>query len=75
MSPFWMSLRFHCPMHGPHALARTVAPMALRSSIWPSRRMVAKIWSEPGVTRNVLFAFRPCSLACRAMCAERLMSS
>ena len=48
-SPVSMSSRFHCPMHGPHALASTVAPIASRSSSRPSRSIVARTCSEPGV--------------------------
>jgi hypothetical protein len=43
----------HWPMHGPQALASTVAPIASRSAIWPSRSMVASICSEPGVIRGL----------------------
>ena len=37
-------------MQGPQALASTVASMAWREAIWPSRSMVARTCSEPGVT-------------------------
>jgi hypothetical protein len=40
-SPFWMSSRFHWPMHGPQAFASTTPPMASSAAIWPSRWMVA----------------------------------
>ena len=51
--------RSHWPMHGPHALARTVAPMASKSASSPSRSMVARICSEPGVMSSSHFALRP----------------
>ena len=41
--------RFHWPMHGPQAFASTVAPIASRSASSPSRSMVARTCSEPGV--------------------------
>ncbi len=34
------SLRFHCPMHGPHAFASTVPPIFWKVSMMPSRLMV-----------------------------------
>ena len=51
--------RDHCPMHGPQAFARTVAPTASRSARRPSRSIVARICSEPGVTSNSVLAVRP----------------
>ena len=48
-SPFLISVRFHWPMQGPQALARTVPPTLLKTSIRPSRSMVALICSLPGV--------------------------
>ena len=36
------SARFHCPMHGPHALARTVAPASSNVAVKPSRVIVAR---------------------------------
>ena len=48
-SPFLISVRFHCPMHGPHALARTVPPTFSKMSSRPSRAIVALICSLPGV--------------------------
>ena len=41
-----------CPIHGPHALANTVAPVSSRSSVTLSRSIVALICSEPGVQRK-----------------------
>ncbi|CAB4614203.1 unannotated protein [freshwater metagenome] len=74
---FWViSLeRSHWPMHGPHALARTVAPIASRSASNPSRSIVARICSEPGVISNSVFAFKPFDAAKRATDAARVMSS
>jgi hypothetical protein len=46
------SVRFHWPMQGPHALASTVPPTASNASISPSRAMVARICSLPGVMQN-----------------------
>ena len=43
--------------------------------IWPSRSIVARTCSEPGVTRNGAAALSPCALACSATSAARLMSS
>ena len=48
-SPFLISVRFHWPMQGPQALASTVPPTLLKTSIRPSRSMVALICSLPGV--------------------------
>ena len=42
----------HCPIHGPHALASTMAPISLNGLSNPSLSMVALICSEPGVTVN-----------------------
>jgi hypothetical protein len=51
-SPFFISVRFHWPMQGPHALASTVPPTFSNTSIRPSRSMVARICSLPGVIVN-----------------------
>ena len=74
-SPFLTSWRSHCPMQGPHALAKTSPPTFSNDSIWPSRAIVARTCSEPGVIVNLLLASRPCCLACLAMDAARDMSS
>ena len=50
-------------MHGPHALASTVAPIASRSASRPSRSIVARTCSEPGVTSSCVLARRPCAAA------------
>src|SRR5437660_7270386 len=65
----------HWPMHGPQALASTVAPMASRSARSPSRSIVARTCSDPGVTRSGVRARSPLAAAWRATLAARLMSS
>jgi len=40
VSPGLTSLRFHWPMHGPHAFARTVPPIFANVSTIPSRLIV-----------------------------------
>src|SRR6185312_17112827 len=67
--------RSHWPMHGPQALASTVAPIASRSAISPSRSIVARICSEPGETSRSVLTIRPLADACRATDAARVMSS
>src|SRR5581483_1332584 len=62
-------------MHGPHAFASTVAPMASRSARSPSRSIVPRTRSEPGVTRSGVFTRSPALAACRAIDAVRVMSS
>src|SRR5664279_5150784 len=42
----------HCPIHGPHAFAKTCPPIFLKSSSNPSRSVIALICSEPGVIVN-----------------------
>ena len=73
--PSATSSRFHWPMHGPQALAKTVAPMASKSASSPSRSMVALTCSEPGVTIRGDLAVSPWAAAWRAMLAARVMSS
>ena len=67
--------RLHCPMHGPHALARTVAPMDRSEPICPSLSIVARICSEPGVTSSGAAALAPRAAACSATAAALDMSS
>ena len=67
--------RRHWPMQGPQALASTTPLMSFSDCIWPSRSIVARTCSEPGVTRNGTAAFKPCTFACSATSAARLMSS
>ena len=62
-------------MQGPQALASTVAPRASKSSMSPSRTMVERICSEPGVTSSRVRALNPLPAASRAMDAARVMSS
>ncbi len=74
-SPFWTSVRFHWPMQGPQALARTVPPTLEKISRRPSRSMVARICSEPGVMVKGTLALMPAAKACLATDAARCMSS
>ena len=67
--------RRHWPMHGPQAFARTVAWMSSREDSCPSRSMVARTCSEPGVTMKGTAVATPRALACSATSAARLMSS
>ena len=63
-------------MHGPHALASTVAPIASRSASRPSRSIVARTCSEPGVISSGVFDPQaPAPTAWRAIDAARPMSS
>ena len=73
--PSATSDRDHWPMHGPHALARTVAPAASNTSSRPSRSIVARTCSEPGVMSSGVRTCRPWSAAWRSTDAARLMSS
>ena len=62
-------------MQGPHAFARTVAPIDSKSFKYPSRSIVALVCSEPGVTINGTFALRPYFAASLAIKAALPMSS
>ena len=42
-SPLATSVRFHCPMQGPHELDSTVPPILVNASMKPSRSIVARI--------------------------------
>ena len=66
---------FHCPMHGPHAFARTVAPISISESICPSLSIVPLICSDPGVTSRGIFDLIPLAFACSAKLAALDMSS
>ncbi len=66
---------FHCPIQGPHAFAKTVAPISFRESIWPSLSIVPLICSDPGVTSNGIFDLIPLDLACSAKLAALDISS
>lgn len=48
-SPLATSVLSHCPIQGPQALARTDPPTFSKASITPSRWMVARTCSDPGV--------------------------
>ncbi len=74
-SPSFLSSRFHCPIHGPQAFASTIPPMLVKSLSCPSRSIVARTCSEPGVTRKGVWAFSPLAVACLATWADRSMSS
>ena len=50
------SLRAHCPIHGPHAFAKTSPPIFLNISRNPSLSVIDRICSEPGVIVNSDFA-------------------
>src|SRR6185369_6485452 len=50
--PLATSSRFHWPMQGPHAFASTDAPTFSSEAIWPSRWIVSKIMSLPGLTSS-----------------------
>ena len=62
-------------MQGPQAFASTSPPASSKAPIWPSRSIVARTCSEPGVIVNLLLTSSPCAVASLAMDAERDMSS
>mmetsp|Transcript_33676 Transcript_33676/g.82632 ORF Transcript_33676/g.82632 Transcript_33676/m.82632 type:complete len:486 (+) Transcript_33676:505-1962(+) len=74
-APCGTSSRRHWPMHGPHALASTVPPTRSSVSMMPSRAIVARTCSLPGVIVKPALARTPRSSACAATAAERPMSS
>src|ERR1043165_8585800 len=63
------------PMQGPHAFAKTLAPILLNVSMNPSRSIVYRTVSEPGVMVNIAFVFKPLLATCFAKLAAREMSS
>src|SRR5690606_2961650 len=65
----------HIPIHGPHALANTVAPILLNVSINPSRSIVYLTCSEPGVMVKLALVFSFLSDTCLASDAALDMSS
>ena len=75
LSPSSISSRFHCPIHGPQAFARTVAPIASRSFKYPSLSIVALVISDPGVTISGTFDLSPFLAASLAIKAALPMSS
>ena len=74
-SPVGLSILFHIPMHGPQALVRTTPPKSSNIFNCPSRSIVARTCSLPGVMVNCDFAFNPFASACFARLAERSISS
>jgi len=74
-TPFSSPSRFHWPMQGPQALASTVAPTASSFASWPSRSIVARTCSDPGVISNGVFRRSPWSASCPAIAAIFSMSS
>ena len=62
-------------MHGPQAFASTTAPSASKSARRPSRVMVARTFSDPGVISRRVCVFRPEAAASLAIDAARVMSS
>ena len=75
ISPSLMSWRFHWPMQGPQAFAKTVAPSFSSLSRIPSRWIVARTCSEPGVISNGILSLAPAAMAWSAISAMRPMSS
>lgn len=75
-SPFFTpSVRLHCPMHGPQALARTIPPASSNvASVW-SRSRVARICSLPGVMKKSATGARPAAEACLTKDSQRVMSA
>ena len=72
---FSNSGRFHWPIHGPQAFAKTVAPISFRESICPSRSIVPLICSDPGVTSKGILDLIPLDFACSAKLAALDISS
>ena len=73
-APVGLRAALPLPDAGPHAFASTTPPMSRSACSWPSRSMVARTRSEPGVTRNGTAARAPRRRACCATSAARLMS-
>ena len=75
LSPLEMlSVRFHCPMQGPQAFARTIPPASSKVDKVESRSSVALICSLPGVTKKSIEGFRPAAEACLTRSSARVMS-
>lgn len=75
-SPFeTSSVRFHCPIHGPHALARTIPPASWKVESVESRSRVARICSLPGVMKRSIFGLIPAAEACLTRSSARVISS
>ncbi|KAH3662866.1 hypothetical protein OGATHE_004442 [Ogataea polymorpha] len=64
----------HWPIQGPHALASTIAPFSSNVLIKPSLSIVARICSDPGVTKKGILGFKPTLAACLMIEAARDMS-
>ena len=74
-SPFVTpSVRFHWPMQGPHAFARTVPPAEENVESVLSRSSVARICSLPGVIKKGALGVRPAAEACLTRSSARVMS-
>ena len=69
------SVRFHCPIQGPHALAKTVLPDPANVSSVESRDRVARICSLPGVTKKSALRSSPAVEACFTRSSALVMSS
>ena len=75
VSPFKTpSVRFHWPIHGPQAFARTVPPAEENVSNVESRASVARICSLPGVTKKSAFSSKPAADACLTMSSALVIS-
>ena len=61
------------PIQGPHAFARTTTPTSCKVLVIPSRSIVARICSEPGVHRKGTLAVNPAPCACFAMSATLVL--
>lgn len=68
------SVRFHCPMQGPQALASTVPPAEEKADRVSSRSRVARICSLPGVTKKSTCGCNPALEACWTRLFARVMS-
>ena len=75
LSPLEMlSVRFHWPIQGPHAFARTIPPASSKVESVESRSSVARICSLPGVTKKSITGFKPAAVACFTRSSARAMS-
>src|SRR5690348_16239379 len=63
------------PMQGPHALAKTLAPILSNFSMNPSRSIVNRTCSDPGVIVNSDLVFNPLLATCSARLAALAISS
>src|ERR1700753_3019038 len=75
-SPFCTpSVRFHCPMHGPHAFARTTPPADSNVDRVGSLSRVARICSLPGVTKKSALGLSPAADACLTRSSALVISA